>query len=84
MCYNVRLITLTYPYTPIQYTEHRMSKLYIKQVRSAIGRKYDQKKTLIALGITRVSKEVIHDDTPQIRGMIKKINHLLEVSEVEA
>ena len=60
-----------------------MSKLCIKQVRSAIGRKYDQKKTLIALGITRFGKEVIHNDTPQIRGMVNKINHLLEVKEVE-
>ena len=59
-----------------------MAKLSIQQVRSAIGRKQDQKKTLIALGITRVGKKVIHDDTPQIRGMINKISHLLKVSEV--
>ena len=60
-----------------------MAKLCIQQVRSAIGRREDQKKTLIALGITRVGKKVIHDDTPQIMGMIKKISHLLEVSEVK-
>ena len=60
-----------------------MSKLFIKQVRSAIGRKHDQKKTLVALGITKVGKKVIHNDTPQIRGMIKKIDHLLEVSDIE-
>ncbi len=60
-----------------------MTKLLIKQVRSAIGRKYDQKNTLVALGITRVGRKVIHNDTPQIRGMIKKIEHLLEVSEIE-
>ena len=60
-----------------------MAKLFIKQVRSAIGRKHDQKKTLVALGITKVGKKVIHNDTPQIRGMIKKIDHLLEVSEIE-
>lgn len=59
-----------------------MAKLCIKQVRSAIGRKQDQKKTLIALGITRMGKEVTHVDTPQIRGMINKISHLLDVSEV--
>ena len=59
-----------------------MSQLSIKQVRSAIGRKNDQKKTLIALGITKVGREVIHEDTPQIRGMVKKISHLLEVKEV--
>ena len=60
-----------------------MSKLFIKQVRSAIGRKHDQKKTLVAIGITKVGKKVIHNDTPQIRGMIKKIDHLLEVSDIE-
>jgi len=60
-----------------------MSKLSIKQVRSAIGRKQNQKKTLIALGLTRLGREVIHQDTPQIRGMIKRVGHLLEVSEVE-
>ena len=60
-----------------------MTKLFIKQVRSAIGRKHDQKKTLVALGITRIGKKVIHNDTPQIRGMIKKIDHLLEVSDIE-
>ena len=59
-----------------------MVQLSIKQVRSSIGRKKDQKKTLIALGITRMGKEVIKTDTPQIRGMIKKISHLLEVSEI--
>ncbi len=60
-----------------------MSKLSIKQVRSAIGRKQNQKKTLIALGLTRVGREVIHQDTPQIMGMINRVGHLLEVSEIE-
>jgi len=60
-----------------------MSKLSILQVRSAIGRRIDQKKTLTALGITRLGRPVVHNDTPQIRGMIKKIEHLLEVREVD-
>jgi large subunit ribosomal protein L30 len=60
-----------------------MAKLCIKQVRSAIGRKSDQKKTLVALGINKLGGVVTHDDTPQIRGMINKIVHLLEVSEVK-
>ena len=60
-----------------------MAKLSIKQVRSAIGRKADQKKTLVALGITKLGKEVVHDDTPQIRGMVNKVDHLLEVTEVK-
>ena len=58
-----------------------MNKLKIKQVRSAIGRKSDQKRTLVALGITRVGQTVEHGDTPQIRGMVEKISHLLSVTE---
>jgi large subunit ribosomal protein L30 len=58
-----------------------MGKLVIKQVRSAIGRKLDQKQTLVALGITKMGMCVIHDDTPQIRGMINKVVHLLQVAE---
>ncbi|MBN1292230.1 MAG: 50S ribosomal protein L30 [Candidatus Latescibacteria bacterium] len=59
-----------------------MGKLEIKQVRSAIGRKYDQRKTLVALGITKLGHVVTHEDTPQIKGMIDKISHLLEVKEI--
>ncbi len=60
-----------------------MGKLQIKQIHSAIGRKYDQRQTLVALGITKVGRVVTHNDTPQIRGMIDKIGHLLEVKEIE-
>ena len=58
-----------------------MGKLAIKQIRSAVGRRYDQHRTLAALGINRVNDVVIHNDTPQIRGMIKKVIHLLEIKE---
>ena len=58
-----------------------MGKLAIKQVRSAVGRRYDQIRTLEALGINKVNDVVVHNDTPQIRGMIQKIGHLLEVRE---
>lgn len=60
-----------------------MAKLVIKQIRSTIGRKEKQEKILIALGITRMGIVVKHDDTPQIRGMINKVSHLLSVTEVE-
>ena len=58
-----------------------MKKLKIQQVRSEIGRKQDQRKTLRALGITRMGQKVEHNDTPQIRGMVDKIIHLLSVTE---
>jgi large subunit ribosomal protein L30 len=54
-------------------------KVSIVQVRSAIGRKADQKATLEALGIRRLHKPVIHTDTPQLRGMIFKVSHLVKV-----
>ena len=60
-----------------------MAKLVIKQIRSTIGRKEKQEKILRALGITRMGIVVNHDDTPQIRGMINKVSHLLSVTEVE-
>jgi large subunit ribosomal protein L30 len=60
-----------------------MAKLVIKQIRSTIGRKENQGRILKALGITRIGLEVKHGDTPQIRGMIAKVSHLLSVSEVE-
>ncbi len=59
-------------------------KLKITQVRSAIGRHISQKKTVRALGIRKMHQTVVHDDTPQIRGMITKVRHLLEVEEVDA
>ncbi len=57
-------------------------KLRITQVRSAIGREFDQKGTLKALGIRKLNGTVIKEDSPQIRGMIRKIRHLLVVEEI--
>ena len=57
-------------------------KLAITQRRSAIGRAKGQKATIEALGIKRLYHQVVHDDTPQIRGMINKVKHLVDVEEV--
>jgi large subunit ribosomal protein L30 len=59
-----------------------MAKLLIRQVRSTIGRKENQEKVLISLGITRMGLVKEHNDTPQIRGMIRKVVHLVDVTEV--
>jgi large subunit ribosomal protein L30 len=56
-------------------------KLHIKQVKSAGGHKQDQAATVRALGIRRMQHTVIHDDTPQIRGMVFKVRHLVKVEE---
>lgn len=59
-----------------------MNKIKIKQIRSGIGRHKKQKRTLQALGLRKMHQVVEHEATPQILGMVKKIEHLLEVEEV--
>lgn len=59
-----------------------MAKIKITQVRSAIGSPKRQKATLIALGIKKLNRSVEHEDTPQIMGMINKLQHLLVVEKV--
>lgn len=58
--------------------------LKITQIRSAIGRPSGQGETLRALGIRRMNHTVVHKDTPQLRGMISKVNHLVTVEELGA
>ena len=58
-------------------------KLKVTQRRSAIDLDFKQKRTIRALGIRRLHVPVLHDDTPQVRGMIYKVRHLLEVNEVD-
>ncbi len=58
-----------------------MAKIKVKQVRSSIKCIQNQKRTLEALGLRGIGKEVTHDTTPNILGMIKKVEHLVSVSE---
>ncbi len=58
-------------------------KLKVTQIRSVIDRPKDQKQTIEALGLGRPRWEKIHNDTPQIRGMIRKVSHLLKVEEIK-
>lgn len=58
-------------------------KLKITQIKSTIDRPKDQKLTIEALGISKLNNSKIHNDTPQIRGMINKVSHLLKVEEIE-
>ena len=51
-------------------------------VKSLIGRKKDHIATANALGLRKINKTVEHEDTPQIRGMINKVDYLLKVEEV--
>lgn len=58
-----------------------MSKIKIKQIRSIIDRPKRQKLTIEALGLGRPNWEVVHNDNPQIRGMVNKVSHLVEVED---
>ena len=60
-----------------------MGKLKIQQVRSTNGQRKAQRNTMRALGLRRIRDTVTHNDTPQIRGMINKVRHLVNVEEVE-
>ena len=60
-----------------------MAQLRITQLKSEIGTKPEQKATLKALGLHKIRHVVIQNDSPQIRGMIKKVLHLVAVEEVQ-
>lgn len=59
-----------------------MEKIKIKQIRSNIKSLKKQKLTLIALGLRGIGKEVIHENTPNIKGMVEKVNHLVEITKI--
>lgn len=57
--------------------------LHVTQVKSQIGRKYDQGRTLKALGLGRIGKSIDLVDNASVRGMINKVSHLVEVEETK-
>jgi large subunit ribosomal protein L30 len=58
-----------------------MAKIKVKQIKSRIGASADQKRTLLALGLRKISHVVEVEDTPSIRGMIQKVHHLTTIVE---
>lgn len=60
-----------------------MAKLRIKYVKSAIGYPKDQKATIQSLGFRKLQRTVEHEDNPVIRGMIRKVQHLVQVEEID-
>jgi large subunit ribosomal protein L30 len=59
-----------------------MAKIKITQRRSVINRPKNQKLTIKALGLGRINKSVEVEKTPQIEGMIRKVNHLVTVTDL--
>jgi large subunit ribosomal protein L30 len=60
-----------------------VAKLRVTQVRSTVGKPPRQRHTVRALGLRRVRHTVTHEDRPEIRGMLAKVNHLVQVEEVK-
>jgi large subunit ribosomal protein L30 len=56
-----------------------MAKVKITQTGSPIRRTPDQRKTLVGLGLNKMHKTVELDDTPEVRGMIRKVHHMVNV-----
>jgi len=56
--------------------------VFVTLVRSPIGYTKDQKQTVLALGLRRMHQTIEHQDTPALRGMIRKVEHLVKVEEV--
>jgi large subunit ribosomal protein L30 len=61
----------------------KKTKIKITQTKSVIDRPNDQKLTIKALGLGRPNYNKVHNDSPQIRGMINKVSHLVKVEEIE-
>lgn len=61
-----------------------MGQVKVTQTGSAIGSKPKQRGTLRALGLGRIGKSRIHEDSPQLRGQIQKVPHLVEVEDLDA
>ena len=59
-----------------------MGKVRVTQVRSALDKGAKQRGTMRALGIRRVGDAAVHDDRPEIRGMIRAVAHLVRVEEI--
>ena len=59
-----------------------MSKLRVKWIKSDIGYAREQRRTLKALGFHRLHETVEHEDSPSVRGMIAKVNHLVKVEVI--
>ena len=59
-----------------------MSQLKITQIKSRISEKQNQRDTLRSLGLKKIGQSVVREDTPQVRGYIRTVAHLVTVEEV--
>lgn len=59
-----------------------MAQIKVTQVKSVIDRSKRQKATMEALGLRKMNRSVVHEATPQILGMVAKVNHLIKVEQL--
>ena len=59
------------------------SKIRVTQIASPIRRRADQRQTLVGLGLNKMHRSRVLEDTPAIRGMVTKVQHLVKVEPVE-
>ena len=60
-----------------------MAKLRITRIRGEVGRRENQRATLRHLGLHRIHMSVVREDSPVVRGMLRKIGHMVTVEEVQ-
>ena len=58
-----------------------MAKITVRQTASPLRRKSDQRATLVGLGLNRIGRQKVLEDTPSVRGMIAKVAHMIEIVE---
>jgi large subunit ribosomal protein L30 len=63
-------------------TQMAKKQVRVTQINSALGRKPGQKETLVGLGLNKIRATRVLEDTPSVRGMIRKVSHLITVEDV--
>lgn len=59
--------------------EAKKGRIMVTQIGSPISRRFDQRKTLIGLGLNKLNRSRVLEDTPAVRGMVGKVRHLVKV-----
>jgi len=60
-------------------TDGNKAQIKVTQIGSPIGRRHDQRETLIGLGLNKINRSRVLEDTPSVRGMVDKVHHLVKV-----
>lgn len=60
-----------------------MAKLKVTQIKSKVSEKQNQRDTLRSLGLKKIGQSVVREDTPQVRGYVKTVAHLVTVEEID-